>query len=290
MLTNTAIKEAPQHQGEFAVFTNDDTAVIDHCWFRGGWFDPLTITWQTIREANTKTNDPVESGTPGASLYIPFTLRGGEEKTFRIMMVWYVPESDIRFGREPKESDKCVPGSGCCESSAAMGVNIADEAYTSGNYKPWYSSRFKGITDVGDYWKKNYDDLLKRSSLFADTFYSGTLPPEVIEAVAANLTYVSLQRYCAASGAPRKAGCPLSTLPTRSPPGSRSPRATSPSRRADAPTRWSRSARRTAPVPPTSRPRNRRGSTTRRARCRSGHRRNSSPGRACPAVPARSTW
>jgi hypothetical protein len=36
--------------------------------------------------------------------------------------------------------------------------------------------------------KTNYDDLNRKSSLFSEAFYSNTLPPEVTEAVAANLT------------------------------------------------------------------------------------------------------
>ncbi|HVU85333.1 MAG TPA: GH116 family glycosyl hydrolase, partial [Puia sp.] len=58
----------------------------------------------------------------------------------------------------------------------------------SSNYKPWYSSRFDDINAVADYWRKNYDDLNKKSTLFRDAFYASTLPPEVLEAVAANLT------------------------------------------------------------------------------------------------------
>lgn len=188
VLTNTAVPEAPQHQGEFAVFTDDTTAVIDHCWFRGGWFDPLTMTWQAIKEAIAKKNDPVESGAPGASLYIPFALGLNEEKVFRVMMAWYVPESDMRIGHEPKAEDKCIPGAGCCETTAELGVVIAGPSYNDGKFKPWYSSRFKNITEVAEYWIKNYEELLKKSALFRDTFYASTLPPEVVEAVAANLT------------------------------------------------------------------------------------------------------
>ncbi|MEX6690472.1 GH116 family glycosyl hydrolase [Danxiaibacter flavus] len=56
------------------------------------------------------------------------------------------------------------------------------------NYKPWYSSRFNNVTEVADYWKTNYADLFRKTSLFTEAFYSSTLPPEVLEAVAANLT------------------------------------------------------------------------------------------------------
>ena len=57
-----------------------------------------------------------------------------------------------------------------------------------GFYKPWYSGRFNNLSEVADYWLANYSDLKKKSELFRDAFFSSTLPPEAIEAVAANLT------------------------------------------------------------------------------------------------------
>ena len=189
ILSQTGKDSVPHELGDFAIFTNDSEVVVDHCWFRGGWFDPLTIAWETIQKAETKKVDPVESGAPGASLYVPFNLAAGQEKTIRVMMSWYVPASDLRFGGEASEKDKCDPSTGCCGTSDTLGEKIAnEESYTSGKYKPWYSSKFKSVKEVSVYWIINYDQLHEKSALFRDTFYSSTLPPEVIEAVAANLT------------------------------------------------------------------------------------------------------
>jgi uncharacterized protein (DUF608 family) len=55
-------------------------------------------------------------------------------------------------------------------------------------YKPWYSSRFSSIKEVADFWTANYEELKTKSGKFRDAFFSSTLPTEVIEAVAANLT------------------------------------------------------------------------------------------------------
>lgn len=61
-------------------------------------------------------------------------------------------------------------------------------SHAKSTYVPWYSSRFSDIRDVVAFWTDNYEILKQNSSLFRDTFYDSTLPPEVIEAVAANLT------------------------------------------------------------------------------------------------------
>src|SRR5690606_12450677 len=56
------------------------------------------------------------------------------------------------------------------------------------HHKPWYATRFKNIGEVVNYWKNNYDTLKQHSENFSDTFFSTSLAPEVIEAIAANLT------------------------------------------------------------------------------------------------------
>ncbi|WP_207434812.1 GH116 family glycosyl hydrolase [Sabulibacter ruber] len=180
VLSQEGTKEKPHFSGDFAIFTNDPNTVVDHCWFRGGWFDPLTMVWNTIKEGNVKTNAPVEKDAPGASLYVPFSLQPGAEKSINVMMAWYVPDSDLRFG------DK-VDGSGSCLTTADLGIEI-NKNYTSAHYKPWYSSKFKDVQEVAAYWRNNYADLRKKTEAFTTAFYSSTLPAEVMEAVAANLT------------------------------------------------------------------------------------------------------
>ncbi len=63
-----------------------------------------------------------------------------------------------------------------------------DQDFNGKFYKPWYSSRFNNIDEVATYWSEHYDQLKERSLLFKNAFYASTLPPEIMEAVAANLT------------------------------------------------------------------------------------------------------
>ena len=55
-------------------------------------------------------------------------------------------------------------------------------------YRPWYSERFANLGEVIAYWDAHKDELKKNSELFRDAFYDSTLPAEVLEAIAANLT------------------------------------------------------------------------------------------------------
>jgi uncharacterized protein (DUF608 family) len=174
VLSETGAKDKPETKGDFAIFTNEPGTIVDHCWFRGGWWDPLTITWNTILKTETRNTPPADQPAPGASLYVPFTLGPGETRQIRLMMAWYVPDTDLKYGKDSEEADeeKCNDPNCSCKDPF---------------YRPWYSAKFKGIEEVVNYWKTNYDDLNKKSRLFSESFYSNTLPPEVIEAVAANL-------------------------------------------------------------------------------------------------------
>lgn len=177
ILMQDASKEKPHLEGSFSIFTDEENVKIDHCWFRGGWFDPITMAWNNITSGTIKENIAVEKDAPGASLYVPFTLLPGASKTIKVMMAWYVPESDEHIGEVVLDENKN------CDF-----INSGNSIKTGKNYKPWYSVRFENINALSTYWKNNHTELSKKSKLFSDAFYSSTLPAEVMEAVAANLT------------------------------------------------------------------------------------------------------
>ncbi len=188
ILSEDGPKDKSFLKSDFAIFSDDDNTVVDHCWFRGGWFDPVTMAWNAIKSAEANAVAPVESGAPGASLYIPFSLSPAQKKSIRIYMCWYVPDTDQTYGDKSDDKKDCDPASGCCTSPSQLDLDIYDKDFDGPFYKPWYSSQFKNIQEVCEHWKTNYDDLYKRTSLFTKTFYTSTLPPEVIEAVASNLS------------------------------------------------------------------------------------------------------
>ena len=173
ILSQKAGKKNQSDQGDFAIFTDQTSTIVDHCWFRGGWWDPLTMTWGNIEQLKMKAVAPIDKDAPGASLYVPVNLAPGEEKTVRLLFSWYVPNSNIRLGEDPKTAAKCDPSSGCCSSPY---------------YQPWYSGKFANISESAKYWSSNYNELKSKSQLFTDAFFKSTLPPEVLEAVSANLS------------------------------------------------------------------------------------------------------
>ncbi len=163
MTTNSKEKSDLGKTG-FTVFVDDNNAVVDYCWFRGEWFDPHMILWKNIENGNMPHNLPVDAAAAGASIYVPVKLKPGEEKTITVNFCWYQPESKLSAG------------------------DVTNKSQIPSYYKPWYAGRFQDLNEVSKYWAENYKELKKKSELFRDAFFSSTLPPEVLEAVAANLT------------------------------------------------------------------------------------------------------
>ncbi len=161
----------PWEQGAFSAAVDHPNAVADCSWFRGGWFDPLTMLWNAVETGVSQEKPPLAAGdrpSPGASLYVPLTLEPEGEQQVRLQLCWYVPESNVSTEEFDKTNKKYVEWPHF--------------------HKPWYAGRFGSIKEVAQYWKTHYDRLRERSALFSDTFFDTTMPPELTEAVAANLS------------------------------------------------------------------------------------------------------
>ncbi len=170
--------ESPVDEGAFAVAAMDASPVVDCRWFRGHKLDTLTVLWKTLASGAAPASAPFgeEDPSPGGSVYIPFAIAAGQVKNFALLLAWYVPASELRCGME--EEDASCQENACCGGAAA-----AKPMYTA-----WYTARFDGIEAVLDYARQHLDRLRTATRQFSDCFYDTTLPPEVVEAVAANLT------------------------------------------------------------------------------------------------------
>jgi uncharacterized protein (DUF608 family) len=312
-LVQPPVENQPDAEGSFAAFVDDPEARSDCAWFRGGWFDPLTLLWKAVQAGEALSRPPHAEGKPGGggSLYVPFSLKPDETKTLRLHIVWHVPHSStasggfstqaqyledgwqvsrvqpplditaapyvgleqdagweavasnqgfidvhqmradrgfvylarrVRFEQATKkilhvghdggarlfvdgkamaatggtinpappkrtratldfaagEHEICValdrangcgygiyvsledPGADC-----ACGTCGPDRASA---YSPWYAGRFADVDAVAAFWRSDCERLRGESSKFSACFHDTTLPPEVVEAVAANLT------------------------------------------------------------------------------------------------------
>jgi len=345
ILCQAGSEKHPENEGSFAFYIDTDSTVVDHCWFKGGWWDALTLTWNNVQNATLMDNPPIPGPASGASLFVPLKIAPRSSKTVRLLMTWYVPHTKLRCGKGLDDSGSAfrkTPSSGTAANqqpvkgflgkglvntydpsgddqvgkllspefkingkfiqfllgggnhpdqtcinlvvdgkkvrtatgkntehlkwttwdiaefkgkpaqieivdqatggwghilvdqivmantkltAASQSVNnpditllndfenksyhgwLADKpaqpqkscpsdicppdtctAQPSKYYFPWYVCHFGSLEKIIDYWTGNYDRLRAQSVLFRDAFYDTTLPVEVVEAVAANLT------------------------------------------------------------------------------------------------------
>ncbi len=173
------LDKQPEAEGSFAAFTDDPETMVDAAWFRGGWFDALTMVWNHVAAGDCVSRPPHSEGGAGngGSIYVPFKLGPRAEKTIRLQLAWFVPKSAVKAGST--KPAQCGDGCSC------GGTDSAAQFYT-----PWYAAHFKDIDAVADYWRKNYRRLREASAKFRDCFYDTTLPAELVESVAANLAII----------------------------------------------------------------------------------------------------
>jgi uncharacterized protein (DUF608 family) len=170
ILWSGAPKDRSWEEGAFSVTVSEPTAKVNHAWFRGGWWDALTMAWKDVEEAACYGRPPITEGepSPGASLFVPFALEPGASHTINLRLAWFSGRTNLRIGNDP-------PGSSQSPDQPAQ-------------FRPWYAGRFAEINSVSFYWRDHYEELRRKTSRFSTCFYDSTLPAEILEAVAANLT------------------------------------------------------------------------------------------------------
>ena len=159
--------DEPWHAGEFYAFvTGEEKSYVNAKWFRGGWFDALTMLWNTIANGAYSAGSHTENNSPGAYIAVPFSIGAGKSKTIKLHTCHYAGHTNIR-----------------------QGPSLENEApELSGKYKPWYSGKFADVKSVAGYYKANLPMLESETKKFSGCFYDSTLPAEILEAAGANLS------------------------------------------------------------------------------------------------------
>ncbi|HCD32882.1 MAG TPA: hypothetical protein DER01_10790, partial [Phycisphaerales bacterium] len=177
VITQGAPANNPSGYGEFGVSCDAPQTSVDCAWFRGGWFDTTTMLTRKIFSGDMTAGDTYTEGEPslGGSLYVPLSLKPGESQSVQVLLSWYVPVSQVGAGSVYDADCACENGA-CCSGDQPQ------------RYRPWYASRFGSGAMLRHYWQANHKRMESESALFSETFFTSTLPDEVLEAVSANLS------------------------------------------------------------------------------------------------------
>ncbi len=173
---SSELPEDSPHKGSVAVVSTLPGLQANCTWFRGGWFDTLTMLTNTLSSGglqHTAESQPLKGSGQGAivglrfgaSVFWNLELKRGEQTEIPLVYSWHVPNSELRSGA-PADQDSC------CGPTT---------------YTPWYTTQFADAWAAGVHAATQSASLEERSNRFHRRFFSTTLPSYVLEAVSANL-------------------------------------------------------------------------------------------------------
>jgi uncharacterized protein (DUF608 family) len=175
ILRSPKIKHEPWNDVSLAIWVDDPAAKVNLAWMRG--VDAPQLVWRDVEAGSAYSRGAIaDDAAPGASIFVPFDVAPGEKKNISLRFAWYAPKSNLF-----KPAD--IPTDSNVVSCDAVGCTPV-----AGRYEPWYAGRFSSVEKIIEYWQTNYQSLRSAASSFSLALYNTNLPPEVVEAVAANLS------------------------------------------------------------------------------------------------------
>ncbi len=157
--------------GDFAIATDAADVHSQEYWYRGGWFDALTVFWQDfavpgqIRQRQYPAAGTGDHATLAARLHVP----AGAEASARFVFTWNVPNCHAYW----KKSSTCACG---------------DAPAKPQTWRNYYATLFPDAAASARYCLAQWDRLERETRLFRDTLFASILPPAVLDAVSANIS------------------------------------------------------------------------------------------------------
>ncbi len=172
-------EEDPQdaQYGSVALGVIGHAPAVKAMWYRGGWFDGISVLWREVSSGSFLPNNGETAATSlgrnGGSILLKGKLAPGEEITYPIVIAWHFPNVYDSVGGLPAEPCN-TPG--CCDDQAKRPA-----------WRPFYVSQWADARRVLLYVRDHYPLLRSRTQAFHDALFHSSLPSYVLDAVSANL-------------------------------------------------------------------------------------------------------
>lgn len=176
-----ADSSSPQF-GDLCLGTDADEISYQEYWFRGSWFDNVSVYWQDFTALGPLKNRTYDSKGPSDGvaygkedqcvLAAHVDVDPGEVRSIRFVISWNYPNMTNYWNPERK------PGDSCCE----------DDSCAPQTWKNYYATLFQDSRESAVFCLTEWDTLFGKTRAFRDALFSSTLPPEVIDAVSANIS------------------------------------------------------------------------------------------------------
>lgn len=152
--------------GDLTVATDEKHCFVQPYWYRGGWQDGIATFWHEFSSPTGLRRRSYE--TPGkgdvSTLSVSAVLAPNEEKTFRFVLAWNIPNrcNDWNPLKDENGRDIC--------------------------WKNYYATLFENSAATARYALENWDNLKERTMRFKNALFSSTLDPAIIDAASATLS------------------------------------------------------------------------------------------------------
>ncbi|MDQ8738775.1 GH116 family glycosyl-hydrolase [Paenibacillus sp. LHD-38] len=170
-LGSEELREGDVRYGDMTMATDAEEASYQQYWYRGGWVDGLEVYWKDFASPGRFKNrvyEPAKCDNYG-SLAAHVQLKPGERKSVRFVITWNYPNSDFIWPE-------------VCDCNRTSCQHTAERAW-----KNYYASMFGNSEESAVYALNQWERLYSETAAFKNALFSSSLPPEAMDAVAANL-------------------------------------------------------------------------------------------------------
>ena len=185
LLTLAGSGIATQHPryGDLTIATDGSGASFQEYWFRGMWFDDLTIYWHDFTTPGGFANRSYPQPSAGAGggfgrhdtgvLAARAGVPAGEARTLRFVLTWSFPNCVNYWhpvGAEQEQRDQPPPE-----------LEVAE-------WRNYYATRFADSAASAGYCLRDWERLQRETLAFRDALYASSVPPAMLDAAAATLS------------------------------------------------------------------------------------------------------
>ena len=177
-LSDTADRNTTDY-GDLTMATDAECVSYQEYWKRGGWIDGLHTFWREFASPGPlppRSYDPAArrcpQAVPGdmAVLAAHVVAAPGETRTVRFVLTWSKPwRTNTWELKDPTLSEKEI------------------HRRRTQPWKNYYATQFETSRETAAYCLEQFSRLERETRDFHDALFSSTLPPEVLDAVSANM-------------------------------------------------------------------------------------------------------
>ena len=181
-LTSEGIASNDLHYGNMSLVTDYPNVTVKPTWLRGEWWDFLQDFWNDFVDDGLLDDlkyqtSPEDKKPDTGSLGIMDTLKPGEQQSYRFILTWYFPNRQNTWMNSNMENFVFDHDSTPNTKSTKIIQNH-------------YATRFNNAWHVAEYVVSEWDRLESDTRKFHDALFDSTLPPQVLDAISANIVPV----------------------------------------------------------------------------------------------------